>query len=271
MNDIIVRRVADPPSTSESSLTHSGSSDRQSSVSAGEWEEPYLSALHLTQAGSEYSFMIGIESDRPRHRRLPRRRRREYDSVGLSPDCKLAFAWEGNTITIYSLPEPPGVTARSGASFEGEFKDAALSGRYLITLKRFGLDAHRLSADGRRLTHPLSTSWKSRRNWIPNCVAIFDNGNRAKIAVGGRVDDGLGSGAIEIYLIDGEELGLRNSGFSNVTPLESDDVRRIAFSPDGYKLVCVTKNSRVLIWSWSNNAQSWGHPFQIARTFRPVR
>ena len=231
-----------------------------------------------TDKGSEDSLKVGTKSGRPWRRLLPHD---HYYSVGLSSNCQLAFVLGERILSIYFLNGPPNLRAEPRDCFEGEFEDAVLSNRYLVTLGRYKLDTFELSADGHRLNKHLSTVLENqvnRRDWIPKCLAIFDNGRCAWIAVGFRVNNGFGNGGdIKVYLINEsgitKEIGRHDAGFrsSIKTQLESDYIRRIAFSPGGDKLVCVTNNNRVLIWSQSDNAQSWQRPFQIKRDFRPVR
>jgi hypothetical protein len=227
----------------------------------------------VREEGSEDSLKLGTKS--------PWFWKKDYDSFGLSPNCKLAFVLRKRNLDIYFLNAPPNLRAEPRDSFKGKFEHAVLSNRYLVAFERYELRAFELSARDHRLVNKKSTPLESqskKSRWIPKCLAIFDDGRCAWIAVGFRVKKGPSSGGdIKVYLVSEtgirEETGRQDAGLrtSVKTPLESDYVHRIAFSSGGDRLVCVTNNNRVLIWSWSDNAQSWQRPFEIERDFRPVR
>jgi len=181
------------------------------------------------------------------------------------------------------LSEPPNLRAELRAElldcFEGEVEDAVLSNRYLVTLDRYRLDTFELGTEGRRLDNHFSTFLESqvnRSDWIPTCLTIFDNGSLAWVAVGFRVKKAFESGGdIKVYLINTsgiKEIERYDRGFRLAigNPLESESIRRIAFSSGGDRLACVTNTNTVLIWSWPPSAESWRCPFEIRRDFRPV-
>lgn len=287
------RRQSAAASTSGSNLTPWGSSEHRTSVPAVDWEEPCWPEFLLTDKGPEYSLNLGTNSGRSLESLRQLFFRDCYYSFGLSPNCQLAFVLGKRALRIYFLSEPPNPRAELRAElrdcFEGEVEDAVLSNRYLVTLERYRLDTFELGADGRRLNKHFSTvleNQMNRRGWIPKCLAIFDNGRCAWVAVGFLVDRNFCSGVnrdfrsggdIKVYLINAsgitEEIGRYDEGFRSAIgdPLESEYIRRISFSPDGDRLACVTNNNTALIWSWSHSSQSWQHPFEIRRDFRPVR
>jgi WD40 repeat protein len=210
--------------------------------------------------------------------------------VGLSPNCKLAFVLEEHGAHIYFLKEPPNLRAELRAELsvellqpsKGEVLDAVLSNRYFATVDRYKLDTFQLDAGGCLRDRHFSTALENQANgssWVPTCLTIFDDvGDRTWVAVGFRVKKGLGNGGdIKIYLVEAsgitEEIGRYDKVFRSTIakPLESEYIRRIAFSPDGDRLACVTNNNTVLIWSWSDRGKAWRPPFEIRREFSPVR
>ena len=273
------RRQSATASASESSL----SNERRPSVLSADWEEPRWPEFLFTVKEPEYSLDLSTKSGGL----WPKRHR--YYSVGLSPNCKLAFVLGKHGLQIYFLREPPNLCSEPRAKlsvellkpFEGEVADAVLSNRYLVTLDRYKFDTFELGADGRLLDKHFSTALENQTNksdWVPTCLAIFDDGSCAWVAVGFRVKKGLESGGdIKVYLIEAsgitEEIGRYDKAFRSAigNPLESEFIRRITFSPDGDRLACVTNNNTVLIWSWSHVTKSWRHPFKIQRDFSPVR
>jgi WD40 repeat protein len=210
--------------------------------------------------------------------------------VGLSPNCKLAFVLGEHGVHIYFLREPPNLCAelRTELSVEslqpsnGDVVDAVLSNRYFATVDRYKLDMFELDAGGRLLNKHFSTVLENQAkgsNWVPTCLTIFDDDlGRTWVAVGFRVKKGLVNGGdIKVYLVESsgitEEIGRHDKAFRSTIarPLESEFIRRVAFSPDGDRLACVTNNNTVLIWSWSHRGKSWQPPFEIRGDFSPVR
>jgi hypothetical protein len=177
-------------------------------------------------------------------------------------------------LAIYYLSGLSELRADRRYSFEGKFEDAVLSNRFLVVLERFKFDTYKLSAEGYPLPRYASTHLGN--HWVPKCLAIFDNESSVTIAVGGYVKNARLDGDIKVYFINEsdaiEEFGRHDEGFRLAieTPLKSDYVRRIAFGPDGDRLVCVTKRSRVLVWPWLQSSPP-PHPFRIERGFTPVR
>jgi WD40 repeat protein len=276
--------------TSASGL--SSSNDRQLSVRPVDWEEPRWPEFPFTFKEPEYSKELKIPpSTRPRRLSLRRNSRRCFDSVGFSPNCKLAFVLGESGAFVYLLGEPPDLRPEICAELnkellqpsKGEVIDAVLSNRYFATVDRYKLDMFGLDEDGHLLDVQFSTSLENQvngSNWVPTCLAIFDDGGRccAWVAVGFRVKkDGPYGGDIKVYRVEEsgirEEIGRYDNAFRSTIerPLSSESVRRIAFSPDGDRLVCVTNNNTVLIWSWSHPGESWRPPLEIRRDLIPVR
>jgi WD40 repeat protein len=196
---------------------------------------------------------------------------------------------EEHDVHIYSLSEPPTLCAELRAELnvellkpsKGEVVDAVLSDRYFATVDRYKLDTFELDADGRLLDKHFSTALENQANgsnWVPTCLTIFDDGGSCTwVAVGFRVKKGLGNGGdIKVYRIEASgitEIGRYDEAIRSTIakPLEAEFIRRIAFSPDGDRLACVTNNNTVLIWSWLQRGKSWWPPFEIRRDFSPVR
>ncbi len=266
-------RQFDAPPTSASSLTPWNSNEHQSSVNSVDWKEPCMPEFLLTdKKEDEISLKLPVTKSGHQWRQLFSQ---DYYSVGLSPNCRLAFVLGKRFLRIYHLSGPPDLRAEPRDPLEGDFEDAVLSNRYLVAVQRYTLNTFELSADGHRLNKPHSTpleNQNNRRDWIPKCLAISDNGESAWIAVGFRVKNAFGScGEIKIYLINSSRGGHEErSRLTIENSRKSDHVRRIAFSPDGNRLACVTTTNRVLIWSWSERTHSWQRPFQIQRDFSPV-
>lgn len=286
----------DSPRSQSAATSASGSSlsnERRPSVRSTDWEEPCWPSFLFTFKEAEYFLNIEVPPSTKSHR-LRRKlfsRHCRYHLVGLSPNCKLAFVLEEHGVHIYSLNEPPDLRAELQAElnvellnpFKGEVVDAVLSDRYFATVDRYKLDTFELGADGRlQLDKHFSTALENQANgsnWVPTCLTIFDNGGSCTwVAVGFLVKKGLGCGGdIKVYRIEAsgitEEIGRNDKAIRSTIakPVESEFIRRIAFSPDGDRLACVTNNNTVLIYSWSRRGKSWRPPFEIRRDFSPVR
>src|SRR5215469_5570344 len=190
------RRQSAAAAGSASSL----SNERQLSVLSADWEEPCWPEFLFTLKEPEYSLDLSTKSGGL----WPKRHR--YYSVGLAPNCKLAFVLGKHGVHIYFLSEPPNLCAELRAQlsverlnpFDGEVTDAVLSNRYLVALDRYKFDTFELDADGRLLDKKhFSTTLENqsnKSNWVPKCLAIFDDGNCAWVAVGFLVTKGLESG-----------------------------------------------------------------------------
>jgi WD40 repeat protein len=282
-----LRRQSAATSASGSSVSNEG----QPSGHSTDWDEPCWPEFLFTIKEAECSLNLEVSPSTRSRRLWPRPFTRHcYHLVGLSPNCKLAFVLEEHGVHIYFLREPPNLYAelRAELSIEslqpskGEVVDAVLSNRYFATVDRYKLDTFELDANGCLLNNHFSIVLENQANgsnWVPTCLTIFDdNRNRTWVAVGFRVKKHLGNGGdVKVYVIEAsgitEEIGRYDKAFRSTIarPLESEFIRRIAFSPDGDRLACVTNNNTVLIWSWSHRGKSWRPPFEIRRDFSPVR
>jgi len=283
------RRQSAAASASGSSL----SNEPPLSLHSNNWDELTWPEFLFTVPEREYD--VNLEpppTTRPRSR-LPWRRQsspHRYLSTGLAPNCKLAFVLEKHGAHIYFLKGPPDVSCEHRVELShdllqpsyGVVVDAVLSNRYFATVDRYRLDTFQLDPNGYLLNKHFSIDLESPANaskWVPTCLTIFDNGGSCTwVAVGFYVkkDDGHG-GDIKVYLVEEkgitEEIGrydkVVRSTFAG--PLQSESVRKVAFSPDGDRLACITSNNTVLVWTWSYRGRTWQPPFEIRRAFSPVR
>ena len=114
-------------------------------MTLGEWKEDKITRFPFTVEAPESHFKLGRKSVRQRRFLNWLHPRKEYYSVGLSPNCKLAFLLGEAALEIHFLDRNQVSSAEPRDSFEGEFEDAVLSNRFLVTLKRYELDVFELS------------------------------------------------------------------------------------------------------------------------------
>jgi len=285
------RRQSAADSVSGSSL----SNDRRPIVPLSDWQEPYWPEFLFTDQhrddsqNLEPSQIIEPAQTNWARRLLPGPPpRRRYRLFGFSPNCRRAFLLQKRSVDIYALGEPPQVRAEHRErlsieehdSPEGQVLDAVLSNRYFATVDRYKLDTFQLRADGSlgRHCHKALENQAKGSNWVPQCLTIFDEDeDKTWVAVGFLVKKGgRPGGDIKIYVVKEtgitEEIGRHDKVFRSTiaTPLESEYIRKISFSPDGDRLACVTSNNTVLVWSWSQRGSRWRYPFDIQRRLIPV-
>lgn len=225
--------------------------------------------------------------------------RHSYDSAGLSPDCQAAYFLSERRVVVISLPadmnggQPEGRSSwtlfpsvfrkdspkpfhsllqRKSSKPDPEYAGAAISERFLALFTQSTLQLYLY----RRQTSSRQDGWATSLEvgWYATCIALYEEDNRAWVAIGRRGDSRAGS--IKMYQIDIDNDNVtvkpHTARFdqSNPNPLRREYPKTVAFGPDGRRLVCVTSNDNVLAWLLSNNARPRRDPFVIQKTFRRV-
>jgi len=202
-------------------------------------------------------------------------------SAGLSPDCSLAYFLREKDILIYSLSNHPKITEediilRRIPRSDEDYKDtrAVLTNRFLAVLSRGHSNRLSIYEHGSRRAPGVDVGSEVFDMWYPTCISMFEASSRTWVAIGGHCNR---KGRIRLFRIEDSHGKLRlkkhDVQFENSQPnaLFNDWPKVINFSPDGRRLVCVTKSkNKVLVWFLSDNARPRQAPFEIMKSYEAV-
>ena len=190
------------------------------------------------------------------------------------------------------LEKTPKLDLQSGSRFE--YRSAALSESFLVVLlEEFTVNLLRgkskarflqvFRRDGKPVGEDRFEGAAIGNQWEPNTlIAIHESKDRTWIAVGGwMIQDGVRSGSIKIYCIEGMDATATMTEHvvpfarPKPNPLASDSLETLGFGPDGDgpdvgRLVCATRNNRVLVWRLADTSRAPGAPFIIERELKTV-
>ncbi|KAI9771280.1 MAG: hypothetical protein M1840_002250 [Geoglossum simile] len=241
-----------------------------------EWIEEHVARLDLSTSARKFELPI----DRGR-RNIFGRRKINYFSSGLSPNCKFSFFLSDNVLNIYPLDMintgAPRTFTQTPLSSDGyKYAKVVISNSLLaIITKKEGLNVYEYGlniGDGGR-----KVGTQDVEQWDPTCLAIHEANDCTWICAGGRLDQAVGSirsGNITVYRIDAGRGRLSLSRHSarfdrpSPDPLSGDFPKMVNFSHDGGRLVCLTNGNSILVWLLSNNARPRQTPFRITKEYR---
>jgi hypothetical protein len=203
----------------------------------------------------------------------------KYLSAGLSPNCRAAFLLRPDVVKVLALDDCGKVTQepkllKPSTSGNLKLEHAALSDQYLVLLtkREFLLYDHREGCFiGKKDWTDSTGSWNSA------CIAITETKTHVWIAVGrsqSQQQNTAKSDSIRMYqsIIAGNPSVIQNLDASfQSSVFNSDHPKRISFSLDGTRLVCVTHQNRVLAWALSDNAQPTHSAFKIEKNYKTVK
>jgi WD40 repeat protein len=202
-------------------------------------------------------------------------------SAGLSSNCHLVYFLREKDIMVYSLNDYPKVTEaniilKRSPSANEDYKDtrATLTNRFLAVLSRGKTNRLSIYEHDSLKAQGKDVGFEVLDTWYPTCISMFEASNRTWVAIGGRSNR---DGHIRLYRIEDSHgklcLKKHDAQFENYLPnaLSNDWPKCIDFSPDGRRLICVTKNkNKVLVWFLSNNARPRQAPFEIMKSYEAV-
>ncbi|OCL08474.1 hypothetical protein AOQ84DRAFT_40036 [Glonium stellatum] len=244
-------------------------------------------SIQPTQWSSERQTVLA-ELERPlRALKMPRFfkgliPRVECISAGLSPHCEAAFLLRRSCLMLYDVRSlTDGAVIRQGIEIpspRGHMREAILSDTFVAFIYDSSLHVHEYA-------FPLRTQKVGKEHvfeqeaghqWDPTCVAIHEDRHRAWVAVGGGINCGEDIyGDIKVFHIDKlasnktilPQIALFRR--SHADPLAGGPVKGLSFGPDRRKLVCITNNNHILVWTLSNNSKPCGNPFKIEKFYHP--
>ena len=209
--------------------------------------------------------------------------RMECISAGLSPNCKAAFLLHRSRLMLYDVRSLTNrVVVGHGAEIpspHGHMKEAILSDTFIAFIFDSSLHVHEYAFPlrTRKVGKEHVFEQEAGHQWDPSCIAIHEDSDRAWVAVGGGIDSGEDIyGDIKVFHIDkltsNKTLLPQVARFrrSHLDPLAGGPIKGLSFSPDKRKLVCITNNNHILVWTLSNNSNPHGNPFKIEKFYHPV-
>lgn len=214
-----------------------------------------------------------------------------FSAAGLSTLCSRAYFLNADRLLIYALrfqgkaSEKKPILEFSGSNPKIRYHAAALSEKFIVVLLEESTveSLQVFDYEGRPVGMYKFEVGSNENRWEPNSlIALHESDDRTWIAVGGRAkQDGVLSGSIKIYSVEG--IGASATMAEHVVPfarpkpnpLADDFLQTLAFGPDGDgqdmgRLVCATRNRRVLIWRLADIARPPGAPFIIQRALSTV-
>ncbi|KAG9230140.1 hypothetical protein BJ875DRAFT_499399 [Amylocarpus encephaloides] len=234
------------------------------------WMEPEIdySSIQISNA-AEFTQMA-----------LSRGRFRNYSyyGAGLSPNCCNAFALGEKELLVCPVNAE---TSQKNPQIDGHFRlapcaendfstaRATITNRFLAVLRgaqRLNLSVFQYSKnpDGGKVgSHTF-------KGWYPICLGMHEGPSCTCIAVGGCSKE---IGSIRVFkVIDANgkfTLEMHQTGSTSVLsqPFLNDQPKQIDFSPDGQRLICLTKNNRVLTWLLTDNYEPGDAHFEFQKRY----
>lgn len=197
--------------------------------------------------------------------------RTSYECAGLSDNCRFAFFYNENKVSVFHLPDltvqftevilPRESGPGKDFIYEEPIFDVVMSQRYLVVITSQCMRIINI-----RSTHELESV--PHAEWEPTRVACYESETHLMIALGQGQGNSLESskGRIVCYKYKIDSGSGKLSMCPILTLLSQDRPKRVSLDADGKIVTCVTTiRNKLLVWDLDEDPSALGKPFEFIK------